>query len=102
MHAVSADHVIHTCYCYGSFSYVFKLINLTRFILELVTEFTLQVSENSTLSIQIYFITVFVKKGNAECVQSKPYRALTRTSLTGDQIRAENGLEMFENYTRQS
>ena len=41
MHAASADRVIHTCYCYGSFSYVFKLINLTRFIPELMTELTL-------------------------------------------------------------
>ena len=40
MFAVSADRVGHTCYCYGSFSYVFKLINLTRFILELMTELT--------------------------------------------------------------
>ena len=40
MHAASADRVIHTCYCYGSFGFVFKLINLTRFILELITELT--------------------------------------------------------------
>ena len=41
MHAVSADRVIHdTCYCYGSFSYVFKLTNLTRFIVELMTDQT--------------------------------------------------------------
>ena len=43
MHAVSADRVIHTCYYYyGSFSLLFKLINLrpTRFILELMTELT--------------------------------------------------------------
>ena len=32
--------VIHTCYCYGSFSYVAKLLNLTRLILELMTELT--------------------------------------------------------------
>ena len=67
MHAVRADRVIHTCYCYGSFSLLYKLINLTRFL----------VSENSTLSIQIYLIAVFVKIANAECVQSKPYRVLT-------------------------
>jgi len=30
--------VIHTCYCYGSFSYVVKLRNLTPFILKLMTE----------------------------------------------------------------
>ena len=41
MHAASADRVIHTCYCYGSLSYVFERINLTRFILELMTEPTL-------------------------------------------------------------
>ena len=75
MHAASADRAIHTCYYYGSFSYVFKLRNLTRFILELMTELTL--SENSALSMHIYFITVFVEIGNAECVQSKPYRVLT-------------------------
>ena len=76
MQAASADRVIHTCYHYGSFILLFKLISLTRFILELMTELT-QVSQNSTLSIQIYFITVFMKIGNAECVQSKPYRVLT-------------------------
>ena len=53
MHTTSADRVVHTCYCYRSFSYVFKLINLTGFILELMTELTLLVSENSTLNIQI-------------------------------------------------
>ena len=37
----------------------------------------LQVSENSTLSIQIYYIGVFMKIANAECVKSKPYRVLT-------------------------
>jgi hypothetical protein len=36
-----ADRVIHTCYFYyGSFSLLFKLINITRFILELMTELT--------------------------------------------------------------
>ena len=41
MHAVSADRVIHTCYYYyGSFSLLFKFMNLTRFILELMTELT--------------------------------------------------------------
>ena len=53
------------------------------------------------LSIQIHFIkTVFVEIGNAECVQSKPYRVLTPV-YTGDyKIRAEDGLEMLKNYTR--
>jgi len=37
--------VIHTCYRYGSFNYVVKLINLTRFILELMTELLLNISE---------------------------------------------------------
>ena len=69
MHAASADCVIHTCYCYGSFSLLFKLLNLTQFLLELMTELTL-----SWLSIQIYHIAVFVKIANAEIVQSKPYR----------------------------
>ena len=32
------------------------------------------------LSIQIYYIGVFVKVANAECVQSKPYRVLTPVS----------------------
>ena len=41
MHAVSADRVIHACYCDASFNLLFKLINLTRFILELMTELTL-------------------------------------------------------------
>ena len=41
MHAESADGVIHTCYCYGSFSSLFKLTNRTRFILKLITELTL-------------------------------------------------------------
>ena len=45
---------------------------------------------------------VFVKIANAESVQSKPYRVID-TNLTGDyKIRAEDGLEMFKNYTRQS
>ena len=74
MHATSADRV-RTCYCYGSFSLLFKLMNLTRFILEFITE--LQVSENSTLSIHIYYRGAFVKIANAERVQSKPYRVLT-------------------------
>ena len=77
MHAAS---VIHTCYCYGSFSYVFKLINLTRFILELITELTLS-QRNITLSIQTYFITVFVKICHAECIQSKSYPVLTPVLL---------------------
>ena len=34
------DIVVHTFYCYGSFSFVFKLINLTRFILKFMTELT--------------------------------------------------------------
>ena len=43
-----------------------------------MTEITLSHSENSMLSIQIYyFITVFVEIGNADCEQSKPYRVLT-------------------------
>ena len=41
MHAASADRIIHTSYCYGSFSYVFKHKNLIRFIHELMTELTL-------------------------------------------------------------
>ena len=40
MHAASADRVIHMCYCYESFSLLCKLINLTGFILELMTEHT--------------------------------------------------------------
>jgi len=39
--ATSHDYVfcvIHTCYCYRSFSYVVKLRNLTTFILKLRTE----------------------------------------------------------------
>ena len=46
-----------------------------------------------------------MKIANAECVQSKLYRVLTpvNSNLTGDYlIRAEDGLEMFVNYTRQS
>ena len=42
MHAANRDHVIHTRYSYGSFSYVFKLINLTRIIRKLMTELTLR------------------------------------------------------------
>ena len=39
-----------------------------------------------------------MKIGHAECEQTKPCRV-----LTGDyKIRAEDGFEMFENYTRQS
>ena len=64
MHAASADRVIHTCYCYGSFSYVFKL----KILLDLFSSY-------STPSIQIYFITAFAEIGNAECVQSKPYQS---------------------------
>ena len=70
LQAASRDHVIRTCYCYGSFSYVFKLTNLTRFILESVGE----LSENSTLNILIYFMSVLVKLANAECVKLKTYR----------------------------
>ena len=48
----------------------------------------------------MYYIGVFVKKANAESVQSKPYRV---TLILGDYtIRAEDRLEMFKNYTRQS
>ena len=63
MHAASVDRVIHTCYCYGSFSLLFKLINLTRFIFELMTELTLS---QRKVSIQIYYLGVFVKIANAE------------------------------------
>ena len=74
--------VLHPCYCYGSFSYAVELINLTRFILKLLNE----VGENSRLSIQIYYIAVFVKIANAECLQSKPYRVFTlvNSNPTGD------------------
>ena len=43
MHAASADRVIHTCYCYGSFSLLFKLVNLTRFILEIIRNICMRV-----------------------------------------------------------
>ena len=43
MHAVSADCVIYTCYCYGSFSLLFKLVNLTRFILEIIRNICMRV-----------------------------------------------------------
>ena len=103
MHAASADRVIHTCYCYESFNYVFKLLNLTRFLLELMTELTLEVSEISTLSIQIYCMTVFVKIGNADCrmhtIKTLPG---VDTSRTGDDKIRADGLEMFKNYTRLS
>jgi hypothetical protein len=41
MYAASRARVIYTRYGYGSFGYVFKLINLTRFVLELMTGLTL-------------------------------------------------------------
>ena len=53
----------------------------------------------STYKSTIY-IAVFVKIANAERVQSKNLPGVD-TSLTGDYtIRAEDGLEMFKNYTR--
>ena len=53
----------------------------------------IKVSKNSRLSIQIYFIAVFVKIANAKRVQSKPYRVLTQVSsnLIGDfKVRPED------------
>jgi hypothetical protein len=49
----------------------------------------LQVTENSRLSIQIYFIAVFVKIANVACARSKPYRQYrvliqVNSNLTGD------------------
>ena len=101
MHAASADHVIHPCYCYGRFSYMFKLINLTRFILELMTELT---PSQRKLYAQHTYLLHSCFRENRPCrmrtIKSSPG---VYTSLTGDyKIRAENGLEMFENYTRQS
>ena len=58
---------------------MFKLINETRFILELMTELTL--SQRKQYSIQIYYRGVFMKVANAECVQSKTYRVLTPVLL---------------------
>jgi len=54
-------HVIRTSYYYRSFSNLVKFGNVTRFIPKLMTELTLQVSENSRLTKQIYLIAVFVK-----------------------------------------
>jgi len=68
-----------SCYCYGSFSYVVKLRNRTRFILELMTELRFEVSVNRH-SIQIYFIAVFVKIVNVECALSKAYQVLTQVN----------------------
>jgi hypothetical protein len=90
MHAAKADLVVVLL---GSFSYAVKLINLTKFILKLMTELTF--SENSRLSRQICFSTVFVQIANAECVAPKHYQVLTRvnSNLTGYyQNRAKGGL----------
>jgi len=59
---------------------VIKLRNLTPFILKLMTEHMCSVSENSMLSIHNYFIAVFVKIINAECVPSKAYQVLTQVN----------------------
>ena len=85
-------HAIHTCCCYGSFSYLTKLMNLTRFILELMTKLTLSQRKYNCF------------RGNRQC-RMRTIKTLpgVDTSLTSDyKIRAEDGLEMFENYTRQS
>jgi len=42
--------VIHTCYCYGSISYVVKLVNITWFILDLMTELILYRSQQKYLA----------------------------------------------------
>jgi len=94
---------IRTCFCYGSFSYVVKLRNLTPFILKLMTERMCIVSENSRLGICINYIAVFVKIVNAECALSKAYRVLNLTqvnsnrTMTNYYIRTEDGLKMFTN-----
>jgi len=46
MHDATVLRVIHIMYyCYGSISYVLKFIHVTRFILELMTELILSVSQ---------------------------------------------------------
>jgi len=46
-----------------------------------MTELTHYISyENSRLSMQIYFITVFVKIASAEYAQSNAYRVLTQVN----------------------
>ena len=77
---------------------------LTQFILELMTALTLSQRKLYAQHTNLHY-NCFVKLGNAECVQSKPYRVLTpvNSNLPGDyKIRAEDRLEMFKNYTRQS
>ena len=63
--------------CYGSFSLLFKFINLTRFILELITELTLSQRKWYAQHTNLLHIGVFVKIANAESVQSKLYRVLS-------------------------
>ena len=101
MRATSANHVIHTCYCYGSYSLLFKLTNLTRFILKLTTELTLSKRKKYAQHTNLLY-NCFHE--NRQC-RMRTIKTLpgVDTSLTGDnKIRAEDGLEMYENYTRQS
>ena len=91
MNAASADRVIHTCYSYGSFSYVFKLIILNRFIVELMTEFTISQRKQYAQHINLYIVTVFMKIGNAECVQSKPHWVLTPVLSATTQFKQKTG-----------
>jgi len=75
-------NVTTTCFvlCYGSFSYVVKLRNLTPFLLKLTIERYSYVSNNCKISIHIYFIAVFVKKVIAQCALSKAYQVLTQVN----------------------
>ena len=101
MHAVSADRVTSTCHCYESFSYEFKLINLTRFVVELLTELTLSRRKWYAQHTNLHYNCF---RENRQCrmrtIRTSPG---VDTSLTGGyKIRAEDRLEIFKNYTRQS
>lgn len=62
MQATIADRVINKCYNFGSFGFVFELMNLyTRFIRVLMTELTIG-TKNSRLSIQICLIACYREK----------------------------------------
>ena len=100
MHAASADRVIHTSYCYGSFSLWFKLINLTRFILELMTKLTLSQRKKYVQHTNQLACRCFRESSKCRVCTIKILPGVD-TGLTGDyKIRAKDGLEMFKNYTR--
>ena len=101
MHAASADRVIHMCYCYGSFNLVYRLRNLTRLILELMTELTLCQRKWYAQHTNLLY-SCFRENSEYRMCTIKTLPGVD-TSLTDDyKVRAEDGLELLDNYSWQS